>query len=662
MKPQIVILFLSCLQITGFTYCQTTSASTTSENNNLKDYFQLSLEEILNLKVTTTSKEEETIFETPAAVQVITANDILLLNFNSLEEVLEYATGISSINGEGNFFTTTTIRGNTKVNYNTNTLLLIDGYSILNGYHGSFDFQAIPLNSIERIEIVKGSSSVLYGTNAINGVINVITKRSDKDGVNGSGRLKYGTFNNIFTSNAVNVNEGNLQVDVFSDLNISRGEEITYVDERGNSLDLKKRYLGANLVTKVRYEGLDIHFQYYNRAEPAVRTRGFSRAYGSPTDTVGIVVPDDHNEYQLIGGVSYEKKLSEKVQLTAKTNFTKWENRRTIVDGYWLYSSNGVYSFLETRITPISKWSTTFGLNYNNFIGRRYKSQDDDFDIGKENERTNEVAVYLFGNYEVFEKIGLHYGGRYFVSDYLDNTFNNFSPRFSVIYTATENLVLKGIFGRSFRVPTYFEKEVASASVTGNPNLKAENSTSFDFIITLALGSITLDINGFHYQIEDQISRVADPNDPTKRSNLNTGTSEFTGLEANTRFWFWKRLQGNIGYSFVNGRKVDTDEDLPFTYQNMMSASIDFKVTESINFTSSTKFIGDWGLAPSYGLINIGLNYRPSNYKGLTFEFKIDNLLETEVLLPEIARVREDIPTIPLTATRRFHGGIMFRF
>ena len=139
----------------------------------------MSLEDLLNVEVVAASKKPELESEAPAVVQVITAREIAWLGFNTLEEVLEYGVGLSSINGEGNTFTTTTVRGNTFVNYQTNTLLLLDGVPIYRPYDGSFDFLAIPLSSIKQIEIVKGSNSVLYGSNAISAVIDIRTK--DKD-------------------------------------------------------------------------------------------------------------------------------------------------------------------------------------------------------------------------------------------------------------------------------------------------------------------------------------------------------------------------------------------------------------------------------------------------------------------------------------------------
>lgn len=247
-------------------------------------YFDLPIDELLKIKVITTNKSDEYLTETPATINILTEKEIELLNFNSLKEILEYA-GLSSINGEGNFFTTTTIRGNTLVNYNTNTLLLIDGVPLTNPYHGSFDLQAIPVSSIKRLEIVKGSNSVLYGSNAINGVINVITKSSADEKLKASGKVNYGSFNTIYLGTAISKTTNDFQFNIFTDILSSSGEELSYNDELGNTLSFNKKYKGLSLVSNLKYKDLKLHIQYYNRAEPIVRTREFQHYFLTPPDT-----------------------------------------------------------------------------------------------------------------------------------------------------------------------------------------------------------------------------------------------------------------------------------------------------------------------------------------------------------------------------------------
>ncbi len=185
---------LLCLFIL-FLFLPSNTLQAQSDTLSATDISKMSIQDLMSIHVITASKKTETLEETPAVVNVISSEEIRALNFNSLEEILEYSVGLSSITAEGNMFTTTTIRGNSVTNYNVNTLLLFNNAPIYNPYHGSFHLATIPLSSIERIEIVKGSNSVLYGTNAINAVINIIPKTAaNKSSQPVSTRIKFGPY------------------------------------------------------------------------------------------------------------------------------------------------------------------------------------------------------------------------------------------------------------------------------------------------------------------------------------------------------------------------------------------------------------------------------------------------------------------------------------
>ena len=211
----------------------------------------MSLEDLLNVEVVAASKKPELESEAPAIVQVITAREISWLGFNTLQEVLEYAVGLSSINGEGNTFTTTTIRGNTLVNYQTNTLLLLDGVPIYRPYDGSFDFLSIPLSAIKQIEIVKGSNSVLYGTNAISAVIDIRTKDKDTASV----MLRLGRFNTMHAETAFYKKVDGVTASVFVDSTDTTGEPLDYIDEKNNTLRLKRSVETHAVVATLGYKG-----------------------------------------------------------------------------------------------------------------------------------------------------------------------------------------------------------------------------------------------------------------------------------------------------------------------------------------------------------------------------------------------------------------------
>ena len=648
-----VFFIVVLLSLTQINYAQQDSIST-------DDLLNLSFADLMKIEVFSSNKKSESIIETPAVINVVTAEDIKMLNFNTLEQVLEYSVGLASINGEGNVFTTTTIRGNTLVNYNTNTLLLYDGIPLFNAYHGSFDFQSIPLSSIDRIEIVKGSNSVLYGSNAVNGVINIISKKVKDDELIASGRIKYGSFNSLYSSASILKKNNDWTFSLFTDVTTNQGETLPFTDESGQQLDLKKKYKGISTASNISYKNLSLDLQYYNRNLPGVRTRGFSTAYSSTSDTVGILKPEHSDEYAFVANLRYFKDISDKLTFNIRSNIMDWHLNKQMVDGYWDYSSFGIYNDADLTLKTNDKFSNKIGISYNHYIGRRYKSQKDAYDIGKNNIWTDDFAIFLNGEYQILESLKIFYGGRYYYAKYDDKTFNNFSPRLALTYTPIENLYLKAIYGQSFRIPTYFEKEVKSSKVIGNPNLLPERSTSYDFVISSIVKSIQFDIDLFYSEINDKIARVTAPNDPTKKTNLNVGNISLTGIEFNSKYRVKKNLYGFLGYSYTMGKDLETGNKLEYVFDNMVNFGANIQALDWLNVNTSAKYLSKWGEADPYLLLNMGINLKPSKDLPLLIEFKVDNIFDTDVYLPEIARRKATVPTIPKTFNRMLFIGLSY--
>lgn len=142
------------------------------------DYFDLSLSQLLSAQVVSVSKTLETVAETPAAVYVITQEDIARSGMTSIPELLRMAPGVNVAQADSNTWAIS-IRGfnNTSAN---KLLVMMDGRTIYNPlFAGTYwEAQDVVLEDIERIEIIRGPGGTLWGANAVNGVINIITKNA----------------------------------------------------------------------------------------------------------------------------------------------------------------------------------------------------------------------------------------------------------------------------------------------------------------------------------------------------------------------------------------------------------------------------------------------------------------------------------------------------
>ena len=145
----------------------------------LRELSDLSLEELSQVEITSVSKRPEPLGNAAAAVYVITNDDILRSGVTSLAEALRLAPNLEVARVDAQTYNISA-RGMNSVNASNKLLVLVDGRSIYTPFFTSvfWDQQTVMLDDIERIEVISGPGGTLYGSNAVNGVINIITKNS----------------------------------------------------------------------------------------------------------------------------------------------------------------------------------------------------------------------------------------------------------------------------------------------------------------------------------------------------------------------------------------------------------------------------------------------------------------------------------------------------
>ena len=176
-------------------------ASTSAQDAD-KDLYDLSLQELMNIEIVSASKKAESTFEAPLSSTVITKDEIVASGATSIEEVLRLAPGMivrEITNGNYDVH----LRGNDNLppgNFtifaaNNMTLVMIDGRPVYNYANGGTFWETLPISlvDVERIEIVRGPSTALYGPNAVTGVINIITTKSNDKPVSINGNFQTGT-------------------------------------------------------------------------------------------------------------------------------------------------------------------------------------------------------------------------------------------------------------------------------------------------------------------------------------------------------------------------------------------------------------------------------------------------------------------------------------
>jgi iron complex outermembrane recepter protein len=205
-----------------------------------EDLFDMSLEELMNIKVVSASKKSESLFDAPLSASVITRDEISKSGVTSIVEALRLMPGLI-VRETSNGMYDVHVRGLDNVppnsyylqSANTTTLVMIDNRPVYNYLLGGVFWETLPIDliDVERIEVVRGPSSTMYGPNAVSGVIHFITRKTEKNGLNATANVRGGTLNTAIANAAVGYQFSSKLNATLSANMQHRGREVEYFDQ-----------------------------------------------------------------------------------------------------------------------------------------------------------------------------------------------------------------------------------------------------------------------------------------------------------------------------------------------------------------------------------------------------------------------------------------------
>lgn len=182
MRALLIILML--LSIRSFSHAQNINDTTTAHiyQSNVGEIMALPPVETIENEITVASKFEESTHEAPAIVSVVSQDEILSYGALYLSDLLEKVVGMYVISTFLYQNAIISVRGDATAQFNTHILILIDGRPVRDAVSGGINFglyMRFPVDRVEKIEVIRGPGSVLYGSSAYTGVVNIITKKGN---------------------------------------------------------------------------------------------------------------------------------------------------------------------------------------------------------------------------------------------------------------------------------------------------------------------------------------------------------------------------------------------------------------------------------------------------------------------------------------------------
>ncbi len=484
-------------------------------------------ETTLSTIIVSGSRLDQTATEIGSSVSIISAETIEKLGFDFAIDAVAAAPGVT-INQNGAFGGTASVR--IRGASSDQTLVLMDGVPINDpsGTGGGYNFAYLDTENIERIEVLKGPQSTLWGSDAIGGVVAITTKRPEP-GVGGSAFGEYGSFNTFrggaSIGGASETGDFRLAATGITTDGISKADEANgnTEDDGYDSTTLSARG-GLNLPSNIRLDGKLLYSEamseydsYSGGAQGSTADGDESTESDSLTGNVSLKVPlfDDRLENLFVVGYS---------DITRK-NFT---------DGDESYSAQGDRA--------IYRYQGTFTVNAANKLA-----------FGAEREETtandsDSTIDGLFALYEFkpVEKLTLTGGVRV---DDTDTFGSKTTGRVAAAYSATDQILLRASWGQGFKAPSIYQSTYVCTFcglTEPNTNLKPETSEAYDVGVEWNSpdGRAQAGIGVFHQETENMI----DFSYTTGYDNIAFVTSEGVELTGAYQFTNWLGVSANYAY------------------------------------------------------------------------------------------------------------------
>ena len=590
---------------------------------------------LMNQVVVTATITENNLATAPASMAVISGDELRQQPANSLNDIVDKTVGVESRKDGGRAGREIiSIRG-MDPKY---TMIMVNGRkmsssnAIIRG--NDFDLTSIPQEDIEQIEIIRGPMSALYGSEALGGVVNIITKKPD----NGWTTTMTGDFSRptdrkggIERSMGLNTGGALIDDELFLNLslsNMSRDAWKPFSGDRAEVTGLEERETlgvsaGLNWLIDDR-QILDFDVTYSDdEREGFLETIRDGRARFNESDvrvkrnSAAITHSGDWDWGE--SQIRYAREYVESGSLDFSTNSRDYaKETNSAIDG--------------SVTKEINDHRLTFGGEIRK---TELENKRDLLDTGKTDVR--QEALFIQDEWTLNNDWTLTYGTRV---DHHEDFGTEFSPRAYLVNAVNDKLTVKGGFGQAFNAPSLLnlteEYRLNSCRgdcwVVGNPNLKPETSTSYELAANYQESNWMVEAAVFRNEIDNLIEQDRDtiigwvpdptPEDPDNQKKVHTykniDKARVEGIELGGRIELTETLGLRADYTNTHAVDRTTGKRLLNRPRQTVSTQLDWKAVNNLNtfvratHTGTQKVEEDREM-DSYSVFDLGMNYKATS-------------------------------------------------
>ncbi|HBS7142473.1 TPA: catecholate siderophore receptor CirA [Klebsiella pneumoniae] len=580
--------------------------------------------------VVTASATEQNVKDAPASISVITQQDLQRKPVQNLKDVLRDVPGVQLTN-EGDNRKGVSIRGLSS----SYTLILVDGKRVNSRNavfrHNDFDLNWIPVDAIERIEVVRGPMSSLYGSDALGGVVNIITKKIGQKWT------------------------GTLSADTTIQEHRDRGD--TYNGQFFTSGPLIDGVLGMKAYGSLAKRAKDDPQSSSNATGETPRIEGFTSRDGN---VEFAWTPNENHDFTVGYGFDRQDRDSDSLD----RNRLERENYSLSHNGRWDIGNSELKFYGEKVDNKNPGQSGTITSESNAIDGKyvlplgminqlvtfggewRHDKLKDPVNLssGGQSTSASQYALFIEDEWRIIEPLALTTGIR---MDDHQTYGDHWSPRAYLVYNATDTVTVKGGWATAFKAPSLLQLNPdwttnscrGSCSIVGNPDLKPETSESFELGLYYRgeegwLENVEGSITTFQNNVDDMIDvlRTSSASEAPDYPNFvgwktvngkrvpifryfNVNKARIKGVETEVKIPFGDEWKLTVNYTYNDGRDLSNGGDKPLQTLPFHTANgtLDWKPLDdwsfyvTANYTGQQRAVSATGKTPGgYTLFDVG--------------------------------------------------------
>ncbi len=619
--------------------------------------FGLSLEEMMDVKVSVATKILVSVEKAPSIVSVVTAQEIRNMGARNLEDILRTIAGFDVISD--NYGMRIGVRGLfTPPGTNNKFNIMIDGHSLRGSWLGGLRYieDNISINNIKKIEIIRGPGSALYGTNSFFGVINIVTKDGEDEPSRAS--LSVGSFNTTVPNGEFSYEDDNIKAYIFAEYFKTDGPKLHIESDAafknwgesasaapGKTIETEESFI---FQTKIKYADISFNGMTIQGIDTQPKI-GVAYALVDEDDTkesesfAELKFEHEFDAFYFSAKLFYDyHKYDTNYECFSEETASYFNNEYSSEEPYPAGVGMHGYPILESkrsggeivvRKVLVKVIDITGGLFYErsenhndlgkqnaNLIGSPYPLNDDssymyqpmqylggwhtDNDgipmFGVRDTDRNVSAVYIQSIIDLKESCSIEQGAESLTltagvryDDY-DDVGSSTNPRLGIVYSPVEKLYFKLLYGEAFRAPSFYEMYARyNPTCEGNTELRPETITTIEWLVGY----------NFSRRIKSSITffdiKIRDLIEKsvipgqTRLQWENIGTVESQGTEVELKCIWDKYRYGYVNFS-MHDSKDTTNKDFDMGGVSFVgNLGVNYDLTDWLIGNISINYVGE---------------------------------------------------------------------